>query len=192
MNFKTLSEYPDYEIYKDGTVIRKSHKSIGKYQLKRSKITAYVCKNGYISVALHDKNGNKKTFYLHRLVWEAFNGRIPKGLDVAHEDCDRANCELDNLRLRSHSSNCRNPKSLERYRMANSLDKGKFNREKMKAAQTEKREDELEELYKAILREKGKITITEFIKRGHCNYYRAARIMGQMSDNAENKGVSVI
>ena len=36
---------------------------------------------------------------LHRAVWEYHCGEIPDGFDVHHEDGDRANNQIDNLRL---------------------------------------------------------------------------------------------
>ena len=33
------------------------------------------------------------------LVWEAFNGEIPEGYEVAHIDGDKTNNRLDNLKL---------------------------------------------------------------------------------------------
>lgn len=38
------------------------------------------------------------TKFVHRLVWEAFNGQIPKKWQIDHLDFDRANNRLENLR----------------------------------------------------------------------------------------------
>jgi len=56
--------------------------------------------------------GKCKYDYLrgHRLVWEAFNGKIPKGLEIDHIDHDKHNNKLSNLRLVTHSENCLNKK----------------------------------------------------------------------------------
>ena len=48
---------------------------------------------------------------IHRLVWEAFNGPIPKGLEIDHIDTDGTNNRLDNLRLVTHTENMNNPLS---------------------------------------------------------------------------------
>ena len=190
MILKVLQGYPNYEIFEDGTVWRKAHTSHCGYQLKRVKVTPYKCKNGYVMVYLHDKYGKRKAFYLHRLVWMAFNGEIPKGLEVSHEDCDRANCKLENLSLRSHSSNCRNPKSLEHYREANSLDKGKFNREKMEAAKSKENKDRLKKEYLLLWLDNGRVGIWQFMKKSHCNYYTARKIIDEMSTITEKMGAS--
>lgn len=188
--FKVLKDYPNYEVFEDGTVWRKEHKSFNGYKLKRTKITPYVCKNGYIVVCLHDTNGKRKSFYLHRLVWETFNGEIPKGMEISHEDCDRSNCKLENLRLRSHSSNCRNPMSLEHYREANSLDKGKFNRERMVSAKGKENKNRLKKEYLLLWLNNGHIGVWQFMKESHCNYYTALKIMGEMKEITEKMGVS--
>lgn len=36
---------------------------------------------------------------LHRAVWEYSNGKIPEGFDIHHEDGDRSNNQIENLRL---------------------------------------------------------------------------------------------
>jgi len=49
------------------------------------------------------KNKNRKK--LHCLVWECFNGPIPKGLQVNHIDNDKVNNRLSNLELITPSEN---------------------------------------------------------------------------------------
>lgn len=51
---RILKQYPSYEIYEDGTVIRKEHTSYNGYKLKRVKITPYIAHNRYLVVNLHD------------------------------------------------------------------------------------------------------------------------------------------
>jgi hypothetical protein len=52
------------------------------------------CKNGkYIKVAVH------------RAMWEAFVGLIPKGMEINHKNLDRADNRLDNLELLTHREN---------------------------------------------------------------------------------------
>lgn len=63
--------------------------------LKLSKV-----KKGYLRACLLGK------FYLvHRLVWEAFNGPIPAGMQVNHIDEDKTNNRLDNLNLMTPKEN---------------------------------------------------------------------------------------
>lgn len=58
--------------------------------------------NRYPSVAL---NGTLQ--YVHRLVWETFNGGIPEGLIINHLDGNKKNNDLSNLELMTHSENIR-------------------------------------------------------------------------------------
>jgi len=59
---------------------------------------------GYYQVHLHN-NGKKKSKYVHRLVWIAFNGEIPDGFEIDHDDCDKSNNCLDNLKLLTRKQN---------------------------------------------------------------------------------------
>ena len=186
MECKRLKEYPYYKIYENGEVWRMEHRSTCGINLKTMKLRAYKTKNNYLMVSLHDREGKRKRLYLHRLVYMAFFGDIPPKHEIDHIDGDRANCNVSNLRHCNHRNNCNNPKSIAKYKVANALDKGKFNREKMMAARTEKREEELRDLYIIMYKEKGKVQPFDFIKKGHCNYYRACRIIGEMQDFQKN------
>ncbi len=48
-----------------------------------------------------------KTFLVHRVVWEAFNGEIPEGLQINHIDGNKANNNLSNLELVTPAENMR-------------------------------------------------------------------------------------
>lgn len=186
MECKKMKEYPNYRIYENGEVWRMEHQSSCGIKLKTMKLIPYKTKNNYLTVSLHDREGKRKRFYLHRLVFMAFFGDIPNGMEVDHIDNDRANCSVSNLRLASHMNNCKNPNSIAKYKISNALDKGKFDKQRLFAARGKKRERELCELYLVMLNEKGKVGIMEFMGRGHCGYYRAARIMVKMSKSTEN------
>lgn len=190
MTYRILKRFPNYELYSDGTIWRRAHRTVNGSNLRRMQIFPYVAKNKYLVVCLHDAKCQRVQQYLHRLIFEAFFGEIPKGMEIDHADTNRANNAVSNLRLCSHRNNCNNPTSIERYRAANAADKGKIHSEKMQAARSEKREQELKDLYLVILNEKGKVKLWEFMNVGHCNYYRAARIIYEMQKNAEKMGVS--
>lgn len=59
---------------------------------------------GYLRVTLWH-NGAFKNHYVHKLVLEAFVGPRPNGKQVAHNDGDKANNRLSNLRWASPSEN---------------------------------------------------------------------------------------
>lgn len=180
MNYVILEEYPYYQIYEDGRIIRIEKLSKNGKALQRRLITPTRAKNGYRTVRLYNKDGVMKQFYLHRLIWEAFNGEIPKSLEVCHEDCNRENNNLSNLQLLTHTQNCRNPQSIKHYRTANQLSKGKFDRDKMIAAQSQQNKERLRREYKSMLEENGSVGVFAFMKHAHCNYYTALRIIEEM------------
>jgi hypothetical protein len=38
-------------------------------------------------------------FLAHRIIWEMFNGPVPKGMEIDHKDGDKMNNKIENLRL---------------------------------------------------------------------------------------------
>lgn len=52
---------------------------------------------GYLEVCLYDKNTNKKTFLVHRLVLFAFKGPPNSNEECRHLDGNKENANLDNL-----------------------------------------------------------------------------------------------
>lgn len=62
-------------------------------------------KDGYLIVGLY-KNGKGKTYMVHRLVWEAFRGSIPKGMQVNHINENKTDNRLENLELVTPKENC--------------------------------------------------------------------------------------
>ena len=56
---------------------------------------------GYNTVYLPRHGGHG----VHRLVWSAFNGPIPDGLEIDHEDRIRNNNNLENIRVGTRSQN---------------------------------------------------------------------------------------
>ena len=51
------------------------------------------------------KQGKYTRQSVHRMVWEAFNGRIEGQLEINHKDLNRANNRLDNLEIVTHQQN---------------------------------------------------------------------------------------
>jgi hypothetical protein len=60
--------------------------------------------NGYVYVDLQ-KHSARSRFYLHRLVWEAFKGPIPSGLEPNHKRGIKTDNRLSQLELLSRSDN---------------------------------------------------------------------------------------
>ena len=74
--------------------------------VKKGKILKQVdIGSGYLQVCLRNNNKNH-SLYVHRLVWEAFNGPIPEGMQVNHINEDKSDNRLENLNLMSLVDNC--------------------------------------------------------------------------------------
>ena len=180
MEFVTLNEYPNYEIHSSGKVYRIKKEANNGKVLKRRELYPTKAKNGYRTVKLKNKYGNVKQLYLHRLIWEAFNGKIPPGLEVCHDDCNRSNNCLDNLELLTHTQNCRNPESIRHYIFSNRISAGKFDRDKMIAAQGKENHDRLVNTYHELKKVHNNVGIWLLMKEGHCGYPRAKKIIAEM------------
>ncbi len=67
---------------------------------ENGRVRSNINKTGwYFTVVLVDKLGRKKTFRIHRLVAEAFIGKIPKGYHVHHKDGNKQNNRVENLEI---------------------------------------------------------------------------------------------
>ena len=99
INWSALKNIPNtpYFLSLDGHVYNKNTSKQIKEQKSGNyrRVQLYYIYNGkYISV--------------HRLMWEVFYGKIPKGYEVDHIDRNPANNALNNLRLLTHSENVKN------------------------------------------------------------------------------------
>lgn len=91
---KTFRDYHNYTVLECGTILNS----------KGDKLKSYDNGKGYRKIDLY-KSGKRKSFYVHRVVWEAFNGEIPEGYEVDHKnDCRDIN-RLSNLQLLTRKSN---------------------------------------------------------------------------------------
>lgn len=89
-----------YEVSNYGRI--RSLRYRGSYRI--TELTPQNNGRGYLFVGLRDK-GPKNMFYMHRIVWESFNGKIPDNLQINHMDCNPQNNRLDNLSLVTVSEN---------------------------------------------------------------------------------------
>ena len=79
--------------------------AFGKRMYGGSLVTPFVHKRtGYLCVNL-TKRGKRKQELLHRLVIESFLGDCPKGMECCHNDGDRTNPALKNLRWDTRKGN---------------------------------------------------------------------------------------
>ncbi len=87
---KQITNYPDYKVATDGTVISYKH---GKTKVLKPQLVSQSQKK-YLAVGLfneHNRRNNRgekvpRFQYIHRLVYEAYMGPIPENLEVDHID----------------------------------------------------------------------------------------------------------
>lgn len=96
-----------YEVSNDGRVrgIERNVKSSKGMHVIPSRIMSQrETEDGYRTVSL-SKDGVAKKYPVHRLVYEAFCGKIPDGCEINHKDFDRANNRPENLEAVTHLQN---------------------------------------------------------------------------------------
>jgi hypothetical protein len=116
---KEIEGFEDYYASEDGTIwstkISYRYNPTGELRLIRPRIHP----SGYLYYGLFiGKGKNKQRLWRrgHRLIYAAFIGEIPyydkngKQLDVDHINQDTHDNSLANLRLVTHSENCKNKK----------------------------------------------------------------------------------
>lgn len=83
----------------------------GKVRYLRNKKDRY----GYEGICLYS-DGKQKRFRVHRLVYEAFVGEIPAGMEIDHINTVRDDNRLANLRVVTSKENNANPITAARHR----------------------------------------------------------------------------
>ena len=68
------------------------------------------CHMGYLKVTLYADCMKRKTFLVHKFIWEFFNGAVPKGMQVDHDNGNQLDNRLSNLKLVTQSQNIRKRK----------------------------------------------------------------------------------
>lgn len=87
-----------YEVYEDGRIWSFFKGDWGSPTLGRG---------GYVRFSYRNKDGKRCCKTLHRIVYEAFVGPVPKEKEINHRDGNKMNNKLDNLELVTHSENIR-------------------------------------------------------------------------------------
>lgn len=62
-------------------------------------------KSGYWRISARDGVGRSWSIAVHRLVWLAHNGKIPRNRVINHKDGNKLNCSLENLEIETFSGN---------------------------------------------------------------------------------------
>ena len=97
MRWATLDGFGRYEI-----------SELGRVRNARTKIPMLDYddgKNGYRKIKLTSDGGKRTMFYVHRLVWQTFNGPILPKFEIDHMDGSYANNALCNLIPVTHRQN---------------------------------------------------------------------------------------
>ena len=101
--------YEGYYATRDGEIV--SVRCKGKRDVDYNnprKLKARSDRDGYMEVCLSiSENNSQKRIYrrVHRLVWEAFNGRIPNNLTIDHINSIPNDNRLENLQLLTREQN---------------------------------------------------------------------------------------
>ena len=180
-----LPQYPHYRIYRDGRVVRENYTRMHqgkKIMLPEKEIKQHVGKNGYPALCVRNTQDKVVKVYTHRLVYEAYYGRIPEGMEVDHCTGDRT--DLSCLRLVNHQENCRNPVTIERYKKSNARNQGKYDKDRLVNATSKEYEDNVIRIYLEMSKGGTKpVKIMVFMAQAHINFYRAKRIISLYSSD---------
>jgi hypothetical protein len=92
-----------YEVSNRGDVVRISTHGATPKRIRRP-VNPHRKPNGYLAFDLQ-RDQTRDRQYAHRLVWRAFRGEIPRGIDVNHRNGVRDDNRLENLELVTRSEN---------------------------------------------------------------------------------------
>ena len=137
VEFKKLDNYDNYFIYEDGRV----------FSLNRNRFLKFIDKEGYKWVGLMNNDKKRKIIFVHRLVYEAFKGQIPEGLQIDHINGIRDDNRLINLRLLTPKENSNNKHYFEQYKEIDKLRNLKY-KERRNQYSKQYRENHKEEIKK--------------------------------------------
>lgn len=113
----TIEKFKDIPGYK-GLYQVSDYGCVRSLNYKGKKRIKYLRNNktpkGYDRICLY-RDGKRKMFSVHRIVWEAFNGEIPNDLQIDHINGVRDDNRLVNLRVVTPKENVNNPITRERH-----------------------------------------------------------------------------
>ena len=103
MAFRSTAESSS-EVFRDSVVDDIEVSNLGRVRrISTGRILApYRRANGHVQVTLWDQ-GIRRTKYVPKLVWEAFNGPLEPSQKIAHMNGNLGDNRLSNLFLESHS-----------------------------------------------------------------------------------------
>lgn len=96
----------------------------GEVTNRYGKILASYIASGYEQIKLSRNDGTRITKGVHRAVWEAHNGPIPKGMWINHKDGNKLNNQLSNLEVTTPSENHIHARDVLKRKYARGTDTG--------------------------------------------------------------------
>ena len=102
--WKDIPNYEGYQVSNLGRVKSLERIDALGRRVKEKILKPLITRNGYYLIGLY-KNSIQKFYYVHRFVWEAFNGQIPAGLQVNHINEVKTDNRLENLNLMTPKEN---------------------------------------------------------------------------------------
>lgn len=111
--WKDITGFDGYQISNLGRVrsCRFGTRTGVKFKYWREITTSFNGRKSHVLIDLVDKAGKRKSYSLHRILYEMFVGIIPDGMCIDHKDRNGLNNSLDNLRLSTQSTNVANQKT---------------------------------------------------------------------------------
>lgn len=103
-NVKTIPGFPNYAISKDGRVWSKPRKSKQNHSIGDRVLKGIFNTGGYLRVDLCQES-IKCSRLIHRLILESWIGPCPEGMEACHNNGNRTDNRLENLRWDTHSNN---------------------------------------------------------------------------------------
>lgn len=95
--WKPIIGYPNYRVSNLGRVYSKN--------VNRILVTTRTRKKDGYEIVMLSKDGKSKGFLVHRLVYQAFVGEIPDGMQINHIDENKLNNNVENLETVTPSQN---------------------------------------------------------------------------------------
>ena len=102
--WKDIPNYEGYQVSNLGRIKSLERIDALGRRVKEKILKPLITRNGYYIIGLY-KNSIQKFYYVHRFVWEVFNGQIPKGYEVNHINEVKTDNRLENLNLMTHKEN---------------------------------------------------------------------------------------
>lgn len=110
--WKNIRGYKDYQVSNLGNVKSLNYNNSNKEQL----LIPQKLTKGYLGVRLY-KNHSYKSYRVHRLVYEAFYGKIPFWMVINHIDENPSNNQLSNLMLCTYKENTNWGTAKDRFKL---------------------------------------------------------------------------